>query len=102
MERREVPSSYGTTITDAPTARSEEIRRRQVRYILSMLLRTLCFVGAVIASGWLRWTLVGGAVFLPYIAVVLANAASQRRPQEMQAYRPDRLQLEGGDDRRVL
>lgn len=67
-----------------------------------MLIRTACFIGAVVASGWLRWTLVGGAVVLPYIAVVLANAANQRRPQEMQAYRPQRLELDGADDRRVL
>jgi hypothetical protein len=45
---------------------------------------------------------VGAAVFLPYIAVVLANAANQRRPQEMKAYRPELLELDSGDDRRAL
>jgi len=90
------------SITAARRSRSEDIRGREVRYVLSMLARTACFVGAVFTDGVLRWVLVAAALFLPYIAVVLANAASQRRPQEMQAYRPDRLQLEGGDDRRVL
>jgi fatty acid desaturase len=102
MERRDAASTDSARITDARTPRSEEIRRRQVRYVLSMLLRTACFIGAVIASGWLRWTLVAGAVILPYVAVVLANAANQRRPQEMQAYRPQLLELDGGDDRRAL
>jgi hypothetical protein len=102
MERREGVRQGSARITDARTPRSEDIRRRQVRYVLSMLVRTLCFVGAVIASGWLRWTLVGAAVFLPYIAVVLANAANQRRPQEMKAYRPELLELDSGDDRRAL
>ena len=40
-----------------------------------MTLRTLCFVGAVaVGPGILRWVLIAGAVFLPYVAVVLANA----------------------------
>ena len=45
-----------------------------------MFLRTACFVGAVIAEGWLRWVLVAGAVFLPYVAVVIANAGRESRP----------------------
>lgn len=102
MERRDIASPSSATITDARTPRSEDIRRRQIRYVLSMLVRTACFVGAVVASGWLRWTLVAGAVFLPYVAVVLANAANQRRPQEIQAYRPPLLELDGTEDRRAL
>lgn len=61
-------------ITTAAESRDREIRQRQRRYLFSMLVRTVCFVGAVaVGSGWLRWALVVGAVFLPYIAVVLAN-----------------------------
>jgi hypothetical protein len=51
-----------------------------------MLLRTLCFVGAVAADGVLRWVLVAGAIFLPYIAVVLANAGVQREPPPPNAF----------------
>lgn len=44
-----------------------------------MTIRTLCFVGAVVVGdGWLRWVLVAGAVFLPYAAVIMANAPSPR------------------------
>ncbi len=43
-----------------------------------MAIRTVCFIGAIIADGWLRWTLVAGAVFLPYVAVVMANAGRSR------------------------
>jgi len=89
MERREGARQGSARITDARTPRSEDIRRRQVRYVLSMLVRTLCFVGAVIASGWLRWTLVGAAVFLPYIAVVLANAGVQKDPAPPDAVTPE-------------
>lgn len=50
-----------------------------------MAIRTVCFIGAIIASGWLRWALVAGAVLLPYVAVVMANAGRKRseRPQPM-------------------
>ena len=53
------------------------------RYLLSMGIRTACFVLAVIALGVLHWTVVGwilviGAVILPYIAVVIANAKRPR------------------------
>ena len=49
------------------------------RYLLSMGIRTVCFVLAVVALAVLHWTVVGwvlitAAVILPYIAVVAANA----------------------------
>lgn len=76
MERREAAVS----ITSARASRSIDIRNRQTRYVVSMLIRTVCFVGAVAVDGVLRWVLVAGAIFLPYIAVVLANAGVQKEP----------------------
>ncbi len=70
------------TITTARPSRSADIRRREVRYLLSMAIRTLCFVLAVVTSGALRWSLVAAAVFLPYVAVVLANATDRRGARE--------------------
>ncbi|CUU53720.1 Protein of unknown function (DUF3099) [Parafrankia irregularis] len=70
-------------ITSAAEARPEEIRRREQRYVLTMLVRVVCFVLAVVAfSGWLRIVAVALAVILPWIAVVVANggpAPSDRR-----------------------
>ncbi len=65
-------------ITDAGQAPSEELSGRQTRYLISMGVRTLCFLLAVIASGWLRWVLLSGAILLPYISVVIANAGRER------------------------
>lgn len=65
-------------ITSARVSHSEDLRRRQLRYLFSMGLRTVCFVLAIVTTGPLRWALVAGAVFLPYIAVVLANATDRR------------------------
>ena len=66
-------------ITTAPTSHREDIDRRRRRYLFSMTIRTLCFIGAVVVGpGWLRWVLVLGAFVLPYVAVVMANSASPR------------------------
>lgn len=65
-------------ITSARASRSDDIRRRQQRYLLSMGIRTVCFVLAVVTSGPLRWVFFAGALVLPYIAVVVANASTRR------------------------
>ena len=65
-------------ITTAGANRRDDIAMRQRRYLFSMALRTACFVGAIVADGLLRWILVAGAVLLPYVAVVMANAVSSR------------------------
>ena len=38
-------------ITTVPRSRAEDIAARQKRYIYSMGLRTVCFVGAVVLGG---------------------------------------------------
>jgi hypothetical protein len=103
------------SITSARPSRSSDIRRRQTRYLFSMAIRTVCFVLAVVTSGPLRWTLVAGAVFLPYVAVVLANATDRRsapgpasfaaedrpllEPAPEPASRPDQAEPPGRENR---
>lgn len=66
-------------ITTAPASRADDLAARQKRYFLSMGIRTACFVGAVaVGPGVLRWVLMFGAVVLPYVAVVIANAGDHR------------------------
>jgi hypothetical protein len=67
-------------ITGAQTALSEDMRGRRRRYLISMGLRTICFVGATIVSGPFRWVLIVGALVLPYLAVVFANAGRAAAP----------------------
>ena len=43
-----------------------------------MAIRTVCFVLAVLADGWLRWVLIALAIVLPYLAVVFANSGRER------------------------
>jgi hypothetical protein len=65
-------------ITKADTGLKQDQAGRQRVYLFSMGLRTACFVGGVLADGVLRWTLIFGAVVLPYFAVVVANAGRER------------------------
>ncbi|HEU5454875.1 MAG TPA: DUF3099 domain-containing protein [Nocardioides sp.] len=66
-------------ITTASASRNEEIAGRQRRYVISMTIRTICFVAAIlVGGGWLRWVLVAAALLLPYVAVVMANASHSR------------------------
>ncbi len=72
-------SGDAVRITTAAASRDDDISARQRRYLWSMGIRTLCVIGAVIVgSGWLLWVLIAGAVVLPYVAVVMANAAGSR------------------------
>ena len=66
-------------ITTAPMSAADDIAGRQRRYLISMAIRTACVVGAVaVGPGVLRWVLVAGAVLLPYVAVVFANAGNHK------------------------
>jgi hypothetical protein len=66
-------------ITTAGTSRSDEIAARQRRYVFSMGIRTVCFIAAVLVGpNWFRWVLIAAALFLPYVAVVMANAVHSR------------------------
>jgi len=82
MARERSDHEDAVRITTAATSRNADIAARQKRYILSMSLRTICFVGAIIASlagiHWLWPILIVGALVLPYVAVVMANAAAPR------------------------
>lgn len=65
------------TITGAQRALSDEQTGRTRRYLISMSIRTACFIGAIFIPGWPRWVLIAGALVLPYLAVVVANAGRE-------------------------
>ncbi|WP_150462457.1 DUF3099 domain-containing protein [Nesterenkonia ebinurensis] len=77
------------TITDAPLRHSAEQRSRMVRYTVAMSIRTVCFIAAVVVGAvWQSWwalAFVVGAVVLPYIAVVNANAGGDRYQAQLQS-----------------
>jgi len=71
-------TAVSANITSAHTGRSKELRTREKRYAITMGFRTACFVAMIFVPGTLRWVLFACAVFLPYVAVVLANQAHVR------------------------
>jgi hypothetical protein len=92
-------------ITTASAGADADISSRQKRYVITMLVRTLCFVTVAVLAithagpGWLPWVFIGGAVFLPYVAVVMANAASTKSDGfELRDGSSQERQLPGGAD----
>ena len=65
-------------ITGAQTSLSQDQRGRQRRYLWSMGIRTLCFLGAIVAHGPLRWVLVVLALVLPWVSVIGANVGREQ------------------------
>ena len=80
-------------ITTDGTSHQEVLARRQRTYVIAMTIRTLCFIGAAISGAagvhWLWPILIAGAIILPYVAVVMANAGDSRTTS---------LPLTGGGD----
>jgi hypothetical protein len=78
-------------ITSASRSHRADLRGRERRYLISMGIRTLCFILTVVFVGhWYTWVFLAGAVFLPYVAVVLANAGAAPDPAGPDfAYQPD-------------
>jgi hypothetical protein len=66
------------SITTARAGASVDTSQRLRRYTITMAFRTACFILAVtVAHGWLMWVMLAGAVFLPYMGVLLANQADE-------------------------
>lgn len=77
-------------ITTATRSHHEDIAARQRRYLISMTIRTICFVLAVVSIGhWFLWLFLTASFFLPTIAVIVANASSRPDPGGPAYFAPD-------------
>jgi Flp pilus assembly protein TadB len=105
MARSKRGSDAPIRITTASAGAGADIATRQKRYVITMGIRTLCFVVVAVLAishlgpGWLPWIFVIGAVVLPYVAVVMANAVDTKSDgfQLRDGSSQDR-QLPGGTD----
>jgi len=82
------------SVTGLPASLQDDQNARMRRYLVSMGIRTVSFVLAVVALYVLHWTVVGwilviAAVVLPYIAVVVANATRPRGGTAVGPVTPD-------------
>ncbi|MFJ4207712.1 DUF3099 domain-containing protein [Paenarthrobacter sp. NPDC089675] len=76
------PDAYSSdpevhSITDAAAAHSEDMRQRMIKYSLAMGIRMVCIILIFVVDGWFKIIAVAGAVFLPWIAVVIANGSDK-------------------------
>jgi hypothetical protein len=64
-------------LTELPPSPEQEQSARMRKYVLTMGIRMVCVIACLFVPGW--WLLIPalGAVFLPYVAVVVANAVSR-------------------------
>lgn len=64
--------------TSLPRAPRDDAHVRMTKYFTMMSIRVACFVLMVLVQpyGWYTWLFAIGAVFLPYVAVVVANVAA--------------------------
>jgi Flp pilus assembly protein TadB len=97
--RRERADETVISVTSAQPGSSEDLESRIVRYAWMMSLRIVCFVLAVVTPSPWRWVFMVAAVFLPSVAVVLANARRTTKVTSAEAYiAPARPELRARDD----
>ncbi|MEU6881132.1 DUF3099 domain-containing protein [Streptomyces sp. NPDC046712] len=89
-------------ITGARQGLSDDVRGRERRYVISMLVRTVSVIAAVVLWGIERHVAIVALVLggvLPYIAVVIANAGREKSPSLPSSFvpAPTRPELPAGD-----
>jgi purine-cytosine permease-like protein len=71
--------SKAQSVTSIEVSPEEERRSRFKKYTVAMIIRVICVILAVLVPlGWLTFLFASGAIFLPYFAVVIANAQGNR------------------------
>ena len=76
-----------TTVGEAP---SVERGQRMRKYMLTMSIRMACIAAMPFVRGWWILLCAIGAIFLPYVAVVIANVKEKSTVDEQ----PDAVALE--------
>jgi hypothetical protein len=84
-------------VTTAPQNPQDEIRQRQRRYLVTMGIRVLCFVLAIVLAAlhlaWAAGIAVAASLILPWVAVIAANAGPTRPVETAMLYQPERREL---------
>lgn len=76
------------SVTSLDLSPEQERKQRMVRYTIAMSIRTLCIILGVISTGVLMWLFFALAIFLPYFAVVLANAQGGKSSKQSDRLAP--------------
>ncbi|HMQ65349.1 MAG TPA: DUF3099 domain-containing protein [Arachnia sp.] len=88
-----------TLITNANKGLSLDVAERQRRYLITMGVRTACFLAFLVVPGWWKVVMLVAAAVLPAIGVLLANNTDHHAPATVSAQGDgqDRLTLTGGE-----
>ena len=73
----EPKKTVSASVSNVGQSLSKDQSSRARKYFISMMIRTLCFILAVILPSPYRWFAIFGAVTLPYVAVIVANAGRE-------------------------
>lgn len=80
------------SVTSIEVSPEAERRGRMIKYTAAMSIRVVCIILAVMVQGWLMWVFFAGAIFLPYFAVVIANAVGSTQTNGLaRAISPTRI-----------
>lgn len=76
------------SVTSLELSPEQERKQRMIRYSVAMTIRTICIVLGVVSTGIWMWIFFALAIFLPYFAVVMANAQGGRGKSQTERLAP--------------
>lgn len=82
-------------VTSAGVSAEQDRVHRMKVYFIMMVIRFACVISLVWVRGWWIILVAAGAIFLPYIAVLIANEAANSRGKV--AEQPEQLQITGSE-----
>ncbi|WP_150956197.1 DUF3099 domain-containing protein [Microbacterium testaceum] len=83
-------SHNAQSATSLPKAPREDADSRFTKYMVMMGIRIACFIAMAVITpyGWYTFVFAAGAIFLPYLAVIVANVGADQGSTE--AISPER------------
>ncbi|MCT2087155.1 DUF3099 domain-containing protein [Microbacterium enclense] len=84
-------SPRAQSATSLPQAPREDAGSRFTKYMVMMGIRIACFVAMAVVTpyGWYTFVFAAGAIFLPYLAVIVANVGQDAEVSA--AVNPERM-----------
>ena len=85
------------SVTSIGVNPEQERKSRMIKYTISMTIRVICLILGMVVHGWLQWLFFAAAIFLPYIAVIIANDVKVRHEDSATTVEAPVLRLAASD-----
>ncbi len=84
-------SQRAQSATSLPQAPRDDANSRFTKYMVMMGVRIACFIAMAVVTpyGWYTFVFAAGAIFLPYLAVIVANVGQDAA--QTTAENPERM-----------